>query len=220
MGFSDVATVGFAIRNIDKVNSGDLGRIPIAAGQTYSALKAGAELNSLFAKGAQSAVLAAGNDSSVLKTVSNGVDKLANGVKTVANEEPVLKVITKGVKFASENVNTLICASSALKVLTSEKEERKNVLISEVGCIAGMFLGEGWMKKNLNKYLDKLPIDKKFVPIIRGALFIAGSIGASTLGQKAGKKVAQYWDKPLKKEDTEVQNNINNKQTVHVDYKA
>ena len=74
------------------MNSGDLGRIPIAAGQTYSALKAGAELNSLFAKGAQSAVLAAGNDSSVLKTVSNGVKiSFANGVKTVANEEPVLK---------------------------------------------------------------------------------------------------------------------------------
>lgn len=218
MGFSDVATVGFAIRNIDKVNSGDLGRIPVAAGQTYNALKAGAELNSLFAKGSQGAVMAA-SDSSVLKTVSNGVNKLANGVKTVANEEPVLKAITKGVKFASENVNTLICASSALKVLTSEKEERKNVLISEAGCIAGMFLGEGWMKKNLNKYLDKLPIDKKFVPLIRGALFIAGSIGASTLGQKAGKKVAQYWDKPLKKEDANV-NNTNEKQPVHVDYKA
>ncbi len=218
MGFSDVATVGFAIRNIDKVNSGDLGRIPVAAGQTYNALKAGAELNSLFAKGSQGAVMAA-SDSSVLKTVSNGVNKLANGVKTVANDEPVLKAITKGVKFASENVNTLICASSALKVLISEKEERKNVLISEAGCIAGMFLGEGWMKKNLNKYLDKLPIDKKFVPLIRGALFIAGSIGASTLGQKAGKKVAQYWDKPLKKEDANV-NNTNEKQPVHVDYKA
>ena len=43
---------------------------------------------------------------------------------------------------------------------------------------------------------------------------------ASTLGQKQVKKLLQYWDKPLKKEDTEVQNNINNKQTVHVDYKA
>lgn len=218
MGFSDVATVGFAIRNIDKVNSGDLGRIPVAAGQTYNALKAGAELNSLFAKSPQCAVMAT-SDSSVLKTVSNGVNKLANGVKTVANEEPVLKTITKGVKFASENVNTLICASSALKVLTSKKEERKNVLISEAGCIAGMFLGEGWMKKNLNKYLDKLPIDKKFVPLIRGALFVAGSIGASTLGQKIGKKVAQYWDKPLKKDDANV-NNTNEKQPLHVNYKA
>ena len=51
MSFSDVATVGFAIRNVDKTTSGDLGRLPVAVGQTVNAIKAGAEYNSFLKRG-------------------------------------------------------------------------------------------------------------------------------------------------------------------------
>ena len=60
-----------------------------------------------------------------------------------------------------------------------------------------MFLGEGWMKKNLAKYLDQLTVNKKWIPLIKGIVFVTGSISCSTIGQKIGKKIAQYWDKPL-----------------------
>ena len=53
--------------------------------------------------------------------------------------------------------------------------------------IAGMFLGEGWMKGHLDKVvLSKLPISKKWMPIVKGTLFVAGSLTSSAIGQKLG----------------------------------
>lgn len=201
MAFSDVATVGFAIRNIDKTSSGDLGRLPVAVGQTYNALKSGVELNKSFAKSLRASASvsagAAAHNTSIFNGVVNGIDKAATGIKNVVKEDAVLGKLTKGVVFASEHVNGLIVASSGLKVLTAKKEDRKKTIISEAGCLAGMFLGEGWMKKNLNGIINKLPVNAKWKPIIKGLVFIGGSIGASTIGQKIGDKIANYWDKPL-----------------------
>ena len=173
MSFSDVATVGFAIRNVDKTTSGDLGRLPVAVGQTVNAIKAGAEYNSFLKKG-------------------------VNAVKKVAESDSVFKGVSKGVKFVSNNINPLIVVSSGYNVLTAKKEERKKTIFSEAGCIAGMFLGEGWMKKNLNPIIEKLPVSNKWKPVIKGLIFIGGSIGSSTIGQKLAEKAYKYWDKPLK----------------------
>lgn len=174
--YSGVATGIFAVRNAGKTANENIGRLPVTVGQTASVIKAGAEYNNAVSKQAKV----------VLNTCSE-----------IAKTDKVFNGLTKVVKFASDNVNPLIIASSGLNVLMANKEERKKTLISETGCIIGMFAGEGWMKKNLDKYLDKLPINKKWIPIIKGVIFVSGSIAASTVGQKVGKKVANYWDKPL-----------------------
>lgn len=179
MSFSDVATVGFAIRNVDKTTSGDLGRLPVAVGQTVNAIKAGAEYNSFLKRG-------------------------VNVVKKVAESDSVFKGISKGVKFVSNNINPLIVVSSGYNVLTAKKEERKKTLFSEAGCIAGMFLGEGWMKKNLNPIIEKLPVSNKWKPVIKGLIFIGGSIGSSTIGQMLTEKAYKYWNKPLKQPEQHV----------------
>lgn len=49
--------------------------------------------------------------------------------------------------------------------------------------------------------MEKLPVSNKWKPVIKGLLFIGASIGASTIGQKIGEKVAKYWDKPLGKQE-------------------
>lgn len=179
MSFSDVATVGFAIRNVDKTTSGDLGRLPVAVGQTVNAIKAGAEYNSFLKRG-------------------------VNAVKKVVESDSVFKGISKGVKFVSNNINPLIVVSSGYNILTAKKEERKKTLFAESGCIAGMFLGEGWMKKNLNPIIEKLPVSNKWKPVIKGLIFIGGSIGSSTIGQMLTEKAYKYWDKPLKQPEQHV----------------
>lgn len=179
MSYSDVATVGFAVRNIDKTTSGDWGRLLVALGQTANAIKAGAEHNSYLKSG-------------------------VNALKKVAESDSVFKGVSKGVKFVSNNINPLIVVSSGYNVLTAKKEERKKTLFSEAGCIAGMFLGEGWMKKNLNPIIEKLPVSNKWKPVIKGLIFIGGSIGSSTIGQMLTEKAYKYWDKPLKQPEQHV----------------
>lgn len=177
MSFSDVATVGFAIRNVDKTTSGDLGRLPVAVGQTVNAIKAGAEYNSFLKRG-------------------------VNAVKRVAESDSVFKGVSKSVKFVSDHINPLIVVSSGYNILTAKKEERKKTFFSEAGCIAGMFLGEGWMKKNLNPIIEKLPVSNKWKPVIKGLIFIGGSIGSSTIGQILGEKIYKHWNK------TPIQQNV------------
>ncbi len=176
MAYSNVATALFSVRNADKTTSGDIGRLPVTVGQSAAAVKAAAQM-----------------DNPISKALSQGLE--------VAKSDKVVSKLGKVVKFASDNVNPLIVASSGLKVALADKEERKNTIITETGCLAGMFIGEGLMKKHLDKVLEKLPVNKKWIPIIKGLVFVAGSITSSTIGQKIGKKVAQYWDTPLTKEE-------------------
>ena len=182
MAFSNVATVGFVFRNGDKVCNGDVGRTPVLVGQAVNAVKAGAELNNGVGRTAQV----------VIDTCDNvaKADKLFNGLGKV-------------VKFASNNVNTLICASSGLKVFLAKDEDKQRTLITEGGTLGGMFLAEGWMKKNLNGILTKLSISGKWAPIVKGLIFIAGSIGASTVGNIVGEKTADIIEIPLGKEQRE-----------------
>jgi hypothetical protein len=178
MAYSPIASVAFTVRSADKTAAGDIGRAPVTVVQGASVVKAASQYQNPFSKA------------------------LKRGLEYVAKDETVAK-LGKIANFGAEHVNSLIALSSGIKVLSAKKEDRRNTLIAETGCFTGMILGEGWMKKNLNKYLDQLPVAKKWIPLIKGIVFVTGSISCSTIGLKLGKKLAQYWDVPLaaKKED-------------------
>ncbi len=198
--YSGVASGIFAIRNCDKTTNGDIGRLPVTVGQSAAVIKAGAQYNNAVAK--------------PIKMILDTCDDIAKSDK-------VFNGLKKVVKFASDNVNPLIVASSGVKVVMADKEERKSTLITEAGTLAGMFLGEGWMKKHLDNILAKLPINKKWLPIVKGIVFVTGSISASTLGSKIGKKAAEYWDKPLVNNEKQlVSDNNSDKVYKPLDYKS
>lgn len=177
MPYSLVATGIFAARNSGKTTNGDIGRLPVTVGQTTSIVKAASEYGNPF--------------SQALKRGLNALasDKVASG-------------LGKAATWASKNVNPLLVASSCFKVVTAKKEEKRNTFIKEAGLLGGMFLGEGWMKKNLTKYLDKLPINKKWMPFIKGITFVAGSITCSTLGHKAASKGIEWHEKSAAKKNS------------------
>ena len=71
------------------------------------------------------------------------------------------------------------------------------------------------------EFLNKLPINKKWIPIIKGVVFVAGSITSSSIGQKIGKKIAEYWDKPISQQNTPLVKQYNNTQCYkNLDIKA
>ncbi len=180
--YSGVASGIFAIRNCDKTTSGDIGRLPVTIGQGAAVIKAASQYNNPISRHA--------------KVVLDTFDD-------IAKTDKVFKGLSKVVKFAADNVNPLIVASSGVKVAMADKEDRKKTLIAEGGSLAGMFIGEGWMKNHLDGILSKLPISKKWLPVVRGITFVIGSISASSLGNEIGKVVAQYWDKPFDKAQKE-----------------
>jgi len=170
MAYSPVATFGFVGTNYNKVSGGDWTRYPVLGGQCANALEYSvntcAEKSSIFAG---------------LKT------KAASKFSSLAKSDKVFNGIFKSVKFVQNNINPLIVVSGITKVALAKKEDREKTFFSEGGMIAGMFLGEGWMKKNLEpKVLSKLPVSKKWAPVVKGVLFVAGSLLASTIGQTAG----------------------------------
>ncbi len=179
MAFSPLATYAFVGTNYDKVASGDWTRYPVLGGQCVNALQATVET---AAKHSTKAAHVADEATSVFSKLAKS-DKMFNG-------------LSKTVKFVKNNINPLIVASGATKVILAKKEDREKTLFSEGAMILGMFAGEGWMKKNLDtKVLSKLPIDKKWAPIVKGILFVAGSITASTIGQKIGEALFAKLDK-------------------------
>lgn len=162
------ASVGFTYTNANKAASGDLGRLPVAVGQAAAVTKSVAQMQ-------------------------NPVSKLLNMALETANTDPVAHGLGKIATVASKYVNPLIVASSGFKVLTAPKEERKKTFFTEGGCLAGMFIGEGYMKRgHLDNAIAKLPINAKWKPLVRGLVFIAGSITASTIGQTIGSAIANW----------------------------
>lgn len=171
MAFSPVATFAFVGTNYNKVANGDWTRYPVLGGQCINA--------------AESTVQAVAKESSVF---ANAYGKAANGLSNLAKSDKVFNGVSKIVKFLKNNINPLIVASGVTKVALAKKEDREKTIYSEGGMITGMFLGEGWMKGHLDKVvLSKLPISKKWLPVVRGTLFVAGSLTASTIGQQIGK---------------------------------
>ena len=163
----DFSTVLFFLRNGKRAQEGEGGRGFVAIGQGAKVIKQICEYDNIFSRGTKSAV---------------------NAFKTVAESDKVFNGISKAVKFASENVNPLIVVSSGINVLTSD--DKQSTIIAEAGNLAGMFAVEGWMKKHLDDVLKNLPINKKWMPIVRGIAFVIGSIGTSTICYNIGKVFA------------------------------
>lgn len=163
----DLSTLLFFLRNSNRAQNGEGGRGFVAIGQGAKVVKQICEYDNIFSRGAKSAV---------------------NAFNTIAKNDKVFNGISKGVKFASENVNPLIVVSSGINVLTSD--DKQSTIIAEAGNLAGMFAVEAWMKKNLDKVLANMPINKKWMPIVRGITFVIGSIGTSTICYKIGKNLA------------------------------
>lgn len=170
----DIANMLFFMRNGKRAQEGEGGRSVVAVAQGVKFFKQVSKYDNIFAKGAKGALKA---------------------FNAISENDKIFNSLSKGMKFASSNVNTLISLSSGLNVLTSK--DKQYTFIAESGNLAGMFICERWMKKHLDKIIDKIPINKKWKPIIRGILFVSGSIGGSTLGYKLAKSGA---DK-LKKEN-------------------
>lgn len=171
MAFSPVATYAFVGTNYNKVANGDWTRYPVLSGQCINA--------------AESTAQTIAKESSIF---ANAYDKAATGLSNLAKSDKFFNGVSKTVKFLKKNINPLIVASGVTKVALAKKEDREKTLYSEGGMITGMFLGEGWMKGHLDKVvLSKLPVSKKWMPVVKGTLFVAGSLTASTIGQKIGK---------------------------------
>ena len=177
MVFSPLATYAFVGTNYNKVSSGDWTRYPVLTGQCINAVKYtgnAVKNTSVFSK--------------IFGNLWGTIKNTAKGVQKVVTSDPFCHGVTKGAKFLANNINPMIVASGVTKVALAKKEDREKTLYSEGGMIAGMFLGEGWMKGHLDKVvLSKLPVSKKWMPVVKGTLFVAGSLTASTIGQKIGK---------------------------------
>lgn len=167
MSFSGVATGIFSIRNANRTSNGEYGRLPVTVGQITNTVKEVAHQANVFGKGARG---------------------LLNTAEEIAKYDKICNKVLKAVKFASNNVNPLIVCSSGLNVVMAE--DKKSSIIEEAGCLTGMFACEGFMKKHLNKLVNAIPVDKKMRAIIKGLIFVSGSIGGSTIGRKAGEKAA------------------------------
>lgn len=175
----------FTCRSADKTQKGDIGRAPVTVGQFSNLCSEIAKFDNAIGAGAKSA-------SSVFCEL--------------AKENKAFEYIGKGVKFASNNVNPLICASSVLKVATSD--DKTKTAIVETGALSGMFLGEGLMKIHLDDFINDKTIHKqltniqnkgifktladkilkskaegKIATILKGLIFVAGSIASYNVGQ-------------------------------------
>lgn len=184
----------FCYRNIKKVENGEPQRGTVA-----------------FAQGAKIAQACVNYHDATSKATQKYFDVFNEYAKKY---KPV-DYAGKAVKWATKNVNPLICASSVIKTATSD--DKLGTGITEAGALAGMFAGEGLMKLHLDKIInadnvtklakqvDKVnwlkPVSKfltksghssKIAAILKGILFVCGSMGSYSLGQELAEK---YSDK-------------------------
>lgn len=176
----------FCYRNIKKVENGEPQRGTVAFAQGAKIVQALANYNETTAK-------TAGNAMSIF-------NEYAKKYKPV-------DYAGKAVKWATKNVNPLICASSVIKTATAE--DKVGTGITEAGALAGMFAGEGLLKlhmdkfinaenvskaagladkakwlKPLAKFMNKAGNNSKIAAVIKGIVFVCGSMGSYSLGQQ------------------------------------
>ena len=139
--------------------------------------------------------------------------KALNIFNEYAKQYKAIDYAGKAVNWATHNVNPLICISGGIKVLNSD--DKVHTGITQVGALSGMFLGEGLMKlhmgkvineqnilklankfkdtkglKNITQYILKSGNSNKLASIIKGLLFVSGSITSYNLGEKLGNDTA------------------------------
>ena len=191
--FSPIASCIFACRNVDKTKNGDVGRSTVALGQTAGLLQEVSKYDGLAANSARSAL---------------------SVFSKLANEHKAFEYAGKAVQFAADNVNPLICASGVLK--TAMSDDKVGTGVTEVAALSAMFAGEGMIKKNYDKavnsktvkegisklsktkvlkplfeYLEKHKLKGKAGAIIKGLLFVGGSMTSYAVGQKFGETTAK-----------------------------
>lgn len=196
MAFSPVASAGFFVRNVDKVENGEYGRVPVAIGQLHTVFKSIKDYD---------------------KTIAQGSDAALSIFREAVHNPDALKRTGKVLGFLSEHVNGFIVASSVWQVLKAENKEREACI--QAPMLGLMFLGEGLCKRNYAKVANSATVKNaigkmsktkvlgkvydvimknnwggKAGKIIKGLTFLAFSIGFSTVGSKIGHKIADKID--------------------------
>lgn len=186
--FSAVASGIFAYRNADKTKNGDIGRGAVTYGQTAGLIQEIAKYDGLAANAARS-------------TLSVFSD--------LAKQNKAFEYAGKVTKFAIDNVNPLICASSVIK--TAMSEDKVGTGITEAAALSAMFAGEGMVKMYYDKaanskevqsaikklsdkkmikpvfdYVEKHKLGGKVGAVVKGLIFVGGSMGSYAIGQKFG----------------------------------
>lgn len=195
--FSPVASGIFAIRNVGKVENGELGRAPVVVGQFAGVMKEISKYD---------------------KTIGVGAKNALSVFKDIAGDSKALKYGGKAVEFMSNNINPLICASSVIKIANSQDKEL--TFREELGSLGTMFLCENLVAKNYDKLansktvtdtISKMSKSKTFEPIfkmiakrnwggkvgsiIKGLTFVTASIGGSMIGLEATKSLLKNTDR-------------------------
>ncbi len=191
--FSPIASCIFACRNVDKTKNGDVGRSTVALGQAAGLVQEVSKYDGMVANTARSAV---------------------SVFSKLANEHKAFEYAGKAVQFAADNVNPLICASGVVK--TAMSDDKLETGITEAAALSAMFAGEGMIKKNYDKianspavkkcvegvsktevlkpvinYLEKNKLKGKTGAILKGLLFVGGSMASYSIGQKFGEATAK-----------------------------
>ena len=187
--FNAVATGAFTVRNIDKTRNGDVGRVAVAYGQGAGLIQEGAKGGSTILR-------------SIISTSSN-----------LAKHNKAFEYAGKVTKFAVNNVNPLICVSAGIK--TAMSDDKVKTGITETAALATMFAGEGLIKLKYDKvinskafqnvltkakntklfkpvfdYLTKHKLNGKAAYILKGLIFVGGSMGSYAIGHKFGNDIA------------------------------
>ena len=190
-----VSSAIFAVRNVDKFENGDIGRLPVAGAQTINIFDKILHYNARLAIGTDGAIQA---------------------FNAMAEHNKFLNYTGKTIKWAAQNVNPLICASGGLKVLMADDKPKAAVV--ESASLATMFAGEKLMKTALlDVIMDSKPVQGaisglkkakltkpwmeviakhnaggKLSAIARGVMFVGASIGSYAAGQKIGEDIYRH----------------------------
>lgn len=190
--YSAVASGIFAVRNADKTSDGEVGRSTVALGQTVGVIQEIAKYDGIVAKTARSA----------LSVFSD-----------LAKQNKAFEYAGKFTQFAVNNVNPLICVSGGIK--TAMSDDKVKTGITELAALSTMFAGEGFIKDKYDKfieskkcqnmiaevsknkffkpifdYLEKHKLKGKAGTIIKGLVFVAGSMTSYTIGHEMGDELA------------------------------
>lgn len=188
-----VASTIFCVRNADKVENGDLGRVPVAIGQARNVANSIMSFDNAVGRGAQTAV---------------------NAFNSAAKNEALFKYMGKAVNFVGDHINPLICVSSGIKVLNSD--DKASAFVTQASALSGMFFVEGMMKKHLQEgidktfekasaldeekgagkiakravnFLEKHNLKGKLPKVLYGVTFVVGSCTGYNYGEKLGNAI-------------------------------
>lgn len=177
-----ISSLIFSVRNTDKFQNGDVGRLPVAIGQANNVCRAIAEVQNPLGI--------------AVRTTGDVLEK-------ASKSEKLLEYAGKGVKFVSNNINPFICAAGGVKVLMAE--DKGSALVEEGASLGMMFTGEHFLKKYASQIHEKTGINKfaslidskclkskpnlqgKIGKVLEGILFVTGSIISYSIGNKVGK---------------------------------